>query len=362
MLDGVRVVAIADASGWLAGRILADLGADVVHAEPLGGHPDRARFPWAWVAYGAGARSVVTDDPAPLITAADVVVETGISDRYERLATSRTIWCAVTPFGRTGPKAHARASDLSIQAQSGVLWMTGDPQRAPVRCSAPTSWHHGCADAVAGICIALFHRERTGRGDLVDVSMQEAHVLATMSRVSQFSLSGARGERAGARMRVGDTVQQEIWPCADGHVTFGLRGGPARIPGLKALVAWMAEENAATPALTGRDWDAYNHNDLTQDEVDTIAEPFARFFKTKTMTELYDAALRRGLMLAPANTAREILASKQYAARDLFSTFDGVTVPRVFARGEHLRGARRRAPEPGEHTQEVVRAWALSTA
>jgi crotonobetainyl-CoA:carnitine CoA-transferase CaiB-like acyl-CoA transferase len=313
MLSGLRVVELSDPSGWLAGRMLADLGADVtlVTDEQL-----RATHPYEWAAFNAGKHLADFDDA--LIGSADVVVETGVTDLFERHGGPKTVWCALTPFGRTGPKATQRASDLSVQAQSGVMYMTGDPDRAPVACSSPTSSHHGCADAVAGIMAALLQREKTGRGQLVDVSMQEAHLMATMSRVGQWSLVGGRGRRAGALMRVGETVQREIWPCKDGFVSFGLRGGPARIPGLKRLVAWMDEEGLATSAVRDRDWDSYNHNLLSQEEVHEISEPIAAFFMTKTMTELYDAALTRGLMLAPANTAREILSSRQYASRDLF--------------------------------------------
>ena len=344
MLSGLRVVELSDPIGWLAGRMLADLGADVtlVADEQL-----RATHPYQWAAFNAGKRLAEYDDS--LLRDADVVIETGVTDRYERLGNDRAIWCALTPFGRTGPKAALRASDLSVQAQSGVMYMTGDPDRAPVACTAPTSSHHGCADAVAAIMAALLQRERTGRGQLVDVSMQEAHLMATMSRVGQWSLVGGRGKRAGALMRVGETVQREIWPCKDGFVSFGLRGGPARIPGLKRLVAWMDEEGLATSSLKDRDWDSYNHNLLSQDEVEAISEPIAAFFKTKTMTELYDAALTRGLMLAPANTARQILASRQYASRDLFvqredPVLGGVPLVRSFVVSDAVPGVQGAAP------------------
>ncbi|MGZ4210982.1 MAG: CoA transferase [Actinomycetota bacterium] len=348
MLSGLTVVEITDpgtnGGAWLAGRMLADLGADVAL---IADERAREEYPYAWAAFNAGKRLAPYDDS--LLQRADVVIETSITQKFEKLGTERTVWCSITPFGRTGPKAGWRASDLSVQAQAGVMYMTGDPDRAPVACTAPTAWHHGCADAVAGIMAALLQRERTGRGQLVDVSLQEAHLMATMSRVGQWSLVRSRGKRAGALMRVGETVQREIWPCKNGHVSFGLRGGPARIPGLKRLVAWMAEEGMATPALTERDWDSYNHNLLSQEEVEAISTPIAAFFMTKTMTELYDAALARGLMLAPANTAREILASRQYAARNLFTEVDDsmlgrIPVVRAFVSSDAVPGATRAAP------------------
>ena len=343
MLSGLRVLDLTDPEGWLAGRILADLGAEVVLVEPAGGHRARAARPYTNAAFNAGKRSVVTDDLRPLVAGADVVLETGITDRFEQLATPHTVWCAITPFGRTGPKSGWRASDLTVQAQSGVMFMTGDPDRAPVRCSYPTSWYHGCTDAVAGSLLALRQRDATGRGQLVDVSLQEAHVMATMSRVGQYSLTEQRGARAGALLRQGRSIQREIWRCADGYVSFGLRGGPARIPGLKRLIAWMDSEGVATPALLDRDWDAYSHTAVTQDEIDEISEPIARFFETRTMTELFDAALERGLMLAPANTAKQILESKQLHARAFFTVVDDdalgpVPVPRSFVAAATVPG------------------------
>jgi crotonobetainyl-CoA:carnitine CoA-transferase CaiB-like acyl-CoA transferase len=111
----------------------------------------------------------------------------------------------------------------------------------------------------------------------------------------------------------------------------------------------MDEEGLATPAVKQRDWDSYNHNLLSQEEVDQISRPIAAFLMTKTMTELYDAALARGLMLAPANTAREILASKQYASRNLFvemedPTLGMVPLVRSFVASDAVPGVRGAAP------------------
>ena len=365
MLGGIRVLDLTDPPGWLCGRILADFGADVALVEPPGGHPGRARR-YAFAALNAGKRSIVADpttnDGLDLVgrlsRSVHVVIETGRGelDALRRSEHRNRVWCAITPFGLDGPKASWRASDLGVLAQSGTMFMTGDPRRAPLRCSFPTSWYHGGADAAAAILAALHQRTLNRRGQLVDVSMQEAHCMANMSRVGQFGMTGQRGSRAGALMRVGPTMQREIWPCADGFVSFGLRGGPARIPGLKRLVAWIAEEGLATSALIDREWDSYSHTTLSQDEVDAISEPFARFFATKTMTELYDAALERGLMLAPANTAREILGSHQYRARELFADVDDpdlgrIPIPKRFVVADGVPGATAAAPRIGERAE-----------
>src|SRR5947207_918046 len=113
MLSGLRVVELTDPSGWLAGRMLADLGADVtlVADESL-----RDSLPYAWAAFNAGKRLAALDDS--LLRNADVVIETGVTPRYEDLDNPRVVWCAITSFGRTGPLADWRASDLSVQARS----------------------------------------------------------------------------------------------------------------------------------------------------------------------------------------------------------------------------------------------------
>ena len=160
--------------------------------------------------------------------------------------------------------------------------------------------------------------------------------MPNMSHPAQAWVQGYRGQRSGNFNRVGDTIQQEIWPCKDGFVSFALRGGPARIPGLIAITQYMDEHGMAPPVLKDRDWTKYNNNLLTQAEVDAIAAPFAAFFKTKTMQELYDAACTRRLMLAPANTEREVLDSRQLAARALLHR----------ARAAPVRGERAAASGP----------------
>ena len=115
---------------------------------------------------------------------------------------------------------------------------------------------------------------------------------------------------------------REIWKARDGDVSFGLRGGPARIPNLVATVEYMAESGMAPEWLRVMDWRSYNHNELSDAEIARLEAAFGAFFASKTRRELYQEALRRRIMLAPCNDAREILAQPQLRSRELFTTLE----------------------------------------
>jgi crotonobetainyl-CoA:carnitine CoA-transferase CaiB-like acyl-CoA transferase len=392
-LYGTRVLDLTGEPGHLAGMLLAELGADVVKVEPPGGDPARRRPPfWGdvvdpersllWLATNGSKRGITLDLDRPggqdlflrLADGADVVLESdtpgalaarGLGWEVLQARNPRLILCSLTPYGQTGPRAGWRGSDLTVIAQSGNLHCTGDPDRAPLRCSLPVSHYHGGIEAAAGVAFALLARERTGAGQHVDVAMQEAMVMPNMATASMSVMTGNRGQRSGAFFRQTKSVQREIWPCKDGWVSFALRGGPARVPGLVAITAWMAEEGVASERLRAMDWKAYNHNLLSQDEVDALSEEFGAFFRTKTMTELFRAACQRGLMLAPANTAKEILASEQLAARRFFVDVDHagrgtLRLPGAFAVSTSADpeataiAVRGPAPRLGEHTAAVL--------
>ncbi|MGH7802701.1 MAG: CoA transferase, partial [Candidatus Binatia bacterium] len=321
----------------------------VIAIEPTSGHALRRRPPYlganadpdaslAWIAAGTSRRGITLDVDRPegrtllhrLCERADAVIDTSPPGRIEELGLGeaeraarfpRLVVCSVTPFGATGPRAGWRATDLSALAASGNLYSTGDPERAPVRCSLPTSYFHAGLEAVLAVLMALLARRASGRGQRIDISLQEVMLMPNISQSAQFPLTGNRGARAGSGYRAGKTFQPEIWRCADGWVSFALRGGAARVPGLVALVEWMREESKTAPCLE-RDWKAYNHNLLTQDDVDEMMKAFGAFFASKTIAELYRAAVDRRLMLAPINDPAAILASAQLAARNFFVAID----------------------------------------
>ena len=338
LLGGIRVVDIAGEPAAMTGRILADLGADVVKVEPPGGDPLRHVPPLGpdgislrHRVWSAGKRSVVLgspDDPrlAELLAQADVVIAT---PRWpgalvaDPAAAPGAVWVDVTAFGDDGPRAGWKASDLGVMAATGNMYCTGDPDRAPVRCTEPTAWAHVGPEAAVAALTGL----ASARPQMIDVSAQEAVMIASMGHVGRFPRTGNRGRRSGANIG----VTREIWPCADGFVSFGLRGGKARVKNLETITRLVTEDGLATPALTERDWTTYNHNELGPEELEAIAAPIAEYFRAHTMTELYETAVETNLMLAPANSPRQLIDSKQLAARHFFCAFDGLAhLPRSF--------------------------------
>src|SRR5579875_2444217 len=294
-LDGIRVLDLTAEPGFLAGKLLAEMGADVVKVEPPGGDPARRRPPF-WGGVEDPERAILTlalNHPRgralflDLVARADVVLETAPPGTLDWAAlharNRRLVLCSITPFGQTGPYAGWRGSDLTVTAMSGNLWCTGDQDRPPVRCSLPVAYYHGSIEAAAGVVFALLARETTGEGQHVDVALHEAMLMPNIGTAAMAVMTGNRGARSGAMMRQGRSVQREIWPCKDGFVSFALRGGPARIPGLVAMVRYMDEHGMASERLKAMDWTRYNHNLLSQEEVDALSAEFGAFFRTKTM-------------------------------------------------------------------------------
>ncbi|HUY22792.1 MAG TPA: CoA transferase [Acidimicrobiales bacterium] len=340
LLAGLRVLDLAGEPAAMTGRILADLGAEVVKLEPPGGDPLRAVPPLgpdgtslrfaAWNAGKSCGEVTGPDDPVlvALLAEAQVVLTTpGWPGALEvdPGGAPDLVWVQVTPFGADGPRARWRASDLGVMASTGNMYCTGDPDRAPVRCTEPTAWAHVGPEAVVATLSAL----ASGRPQVVDVSAQEAVMIASMGHVGRFPRTKMRGKRSGASVG----ITREIWPCQDGFVSFGLRGGKARVANMQTITRLVDGDGLATPALTDRDWTTYDHNRVSREELDAIAAPVAAYFLRHTMAELYEIACETNLMLAPANSPRELIESRQLASRDFFcDVAPAAHFPRSFVR------------------------------
>ena len=319
LLEGLRVVDLGGDPSARAARVLGDLGASVVRIVPPAGDVLRANVARAWNA-GKEVRALAAGAPEldALLAGADVVFDTPHEDGTLVLDPARApdaIWVHITPFGLDGPHASWRASDLGVMAASGNMYSTGDPDRAPVRCTEPAGYAHSGAEAAFAALTALWH----GEPQSVDVSMQEVVLISNMTNAARFPQTGNRGERRGAN--IGRT--REIWPTKDGFVSFGIRGGKARVATLE-LMEKLAD-------LTPRDWTTFDVNQAPDEELDEIQEKVAAYFAVHTMQEIFDIACETNAMLAPINSPREIYASAQLDARGFFGPVGDIArFPRSF--------------------------------
>ncbi len=269
----------------MTGRILADLGAAVVKVEPPGGDPSARRFPpsvptappcasWRGAPARPASSRAGADDPRldELLADADVVLSHPGLARRPRASTRRgapaAVWVLVTPFGSDGPRAHWRASDLGRDGVDGEHVLHGGPRPGAGAVHRADGVGARGPEAVVATLSAL----ASGRPQVVDVSVQEAVMIASMGHVGRFPRTKMRGKRSGASVG----ITREIWPCQDGFVSFGLRGGKARVANMQTITRLVAEDGLATPALTDRDWTTYDHNRVEPDELDAIGAPIAR--------------------------------------------------------------------------------------
>jgi crotonobetainyl-CoA:carnitine CoA-transferase CaiB-like acyl-CoA transferase len=361
LCQGLRVLDLGDEPGARAARILGDLGAEVVRVVPPAGDPlgRRRADEIAWNA-GKQVVALTDDDPAldELLRATDVVFDTPHARGVHRLDPGRApqaAWVSITPFGLDGPHAGWQATDLGVMASSGNLFSTGHPERAPVRASEPVSACHAGGEAAYAALSAL----AAGRTGVVDVSMQEVVTIANMSGQSAFPHTGNRGRRLGADMG----RAREIWRTKDGWVSFGLRGGKARVPTLELLTRLVSEEQIpGAEVLEARDWSSYLPNLVTDEELRAMERPTAEYFSRHTMGELFEIACEHNWMLAPTMSPREIVGSKQLDAREFFRPLGEVDrFPAAFVRISDADGTVAPAGPSGP-ARDVARGAAFTSA
>ena len=385
-----RVLDLTNRNGYLCGRILADLGADVVKVERPEGDPDRRIGPFYqqtynrerslfWFAYNANKRGITLNLDSrdgrqilkTLAVKADFLIESFPSGTMDELGLGydalgeinpRMIYTSITPFGQTGPYKNFKASDLVVMAMSGLLYMTGRPGEAPLRISFPQSFLLAAAHAAAASMIAYFHRETTGRGQHVDVSARECVLWEISNAIPSWKLNRKILKRVGSYMsgRWANIQQKLLWKCKDGYVVFYILSGGFGEKTNRGIVAWLQEEGLASELLTNVDWADFDMSKQTQEIQNQMEAPIAELFSRHTKAELYNEALKRKIMLSPVSTARDICENAQLHARNFWVEVDhpeipaGITYPGPFARlSESPLASARRAPLPGEHNQEV---------
>jgi crotonobetainyl-CoA:carnitine CoA-transferase CaiB-like acyl-CoA transferase len=389
MLGRYRVLDLTDERGHLAAFMLASLGADVVLIEPPDGSSARRRGPfaggsehrersltfWGW---NRGKRSVVLDldaalgqsELANLAAGADVVFESGavpVDLAALRLANPSLVTVSISAFGTSGPKAEWPATDLTALAASCQLAITGDSDRPPVRTVVPQAFLHASADAAVGAMLALTERERSGRGQHVEVTAQRSAMQATQSYVLAAPLGGTPAERASGGVRTGGLDVKLLWPCKDGFASVTFLFGASMGPFTRRLMAWLYEEGYCNEATRDKDWieyaaQLYDGREPVE-EYERVKAIVGEFCLSKTKEELLEAASSRVLLIAPVATPEEVVQSPQFEAREYWDHVDDSELSErpVKAPGSYTHSSLvdiaplSRAPRLGEHTQSVLK-------
>jgi crotonobetainyl-CoA:carnitine CoA-transferase CaiB-like acyl-CoA transferase len=392
MLSDCQALDLTDEKGFLCGKILADLGVKVIKIEKPGGDPARNIGPfWSdipdtekslyWFAYNSNKKGITLNIETAdgreilkkLVNNSDFVIESfppgyleklGIDYSYFSQVNKKIIWASITPFGPRGPYSGYKDSDIVVMGMSGTLYQTGETDGPPVHISQPQACLHAGADAAVGSMIAYYHREKTGEGQHVDVSMQQSAGWFQANAIPTWELSQGILKRAGA-FRAGpgmskDVGQRQVWPCCDGYVFFNVIGGQQGARTLRSLTAWMDSEGMATEYLRTKDWINFDMFTVTREEMDAISKPIGKFFLKHTRKDLLEGAVPRQVSIGPLFGMQDLFHDENLKERNFWVDIDlpelgaSLKYPREFVKSsENSYETRFRAPLIGEHNGEI---------
>jgi benzylsuccinate CoA-transferase BbsE subunit/naphthyl-2-methylsuccinate CoA transferase subunit len=376
-LSQLRILDLTDETGVYGAKLLADIGVEVIRLEPPTGDPMRQLAPLSGEAGGwrslyfeymnTSKRSVVLDLESPqgldsfraLARGSDAVMFAGPAARYDELDLDALIEggagpvvTSVTPFGLTGPFRSWLGKDLVAFAAGGVANSLGDPDRAPLSPAPICRLACVLAGQNAGIATlaALRTRRRGGRSQRVDVSLHESVVAVSAEMgVSGFLDDMVSRRRRGNRRLVAPSGH---FPTLDGHAAV-LALTPAA---WDALAAWISErtDNDAVLASIFRGGSRARVGDLG-DVVTVFTEDLTRQY---TKQALFEEGQRRGVSVTPVNEPALVGADPQLAERDFWTELpfgeDQVRAPGAPYRHSRTPWTATRAPELGEHTEQVL--------
>lgn len=392
MLSNIRVIDLTTEGCGLAGHLLAQHGAEVILIEAPSASLSEALGPVvptadggavsAWrLAFARGKRSVVLDlaEPADrarlddLLRGADVLVESWSDAQRRSLRLTpghtaalnpRLVHATISPYGIDGPRAGWTATDLTVMASASPLGVTGDRDRPPVRMSLPQANNFGGATAAGAVLVALYERERSGRGQHVDASCQQAAALATQSALLTAAIGAPASVRAAGGVTLGAMSIRFLYPAADGYVSithiFGEIGGPAT----DRLMDWVHEAGFCSREVRDKDWIRYavliDAGEESVEEWEDIKASVAAFTSSMPKADLLRGAIARHLLMAPVSTLAEVLDNPHFTARNFWQSTQDGRGGRAAAPGGYARFSRWHpdpladAPYPGEHTTEVL--------
>jgi benzylsuccinate CoA-transferase BbsE subunit len=367
--SGVRIIDLTAELGSYAGRLFADLGAEVIRVEPPEGRRDRRVAPsFSGMTRSAGGvpfaflnvnkSSVVLDVTTAegavafreLVASASVVLfEPGPRQDYELAAVldvpGERITTIISYFGLRGPYAGYVGSDLVAQALGGIAWLTGEPGKPPLRLAGEQSYFVTSLYAAAATAIALWDLEEGGSAHVLDVSAQECIAHSLQNAIQVYDLEGRVFSRGGIGTR---DATESAFRCKDGFVFLA---APLSLSASwTALTSWMQEEGfdgyetlANDPRWMDRPARA------TKPMYDEFRGLFERFIAEKSRAELRAEALKRKLVLAPVSSISDLQFDPQLLFRGFFSSLD---MP-ALGREVMMPGAPYRLSEP---------LWQLNTS
>lgn len=373
-LAGLRVIDMAEEKAELAGRLMADLGADVVRVEPPGGAATRRMPPmrgpvslWFEVR-NTNKRSVVVDLGTDsgragferLLAGADVWIETtrpgtlaavGLDPKEVAERHAHLVVLSVTDFGQTGPYRDYEGSDPVLSAVAWVLFRAGVPELPPVLPPGSLPYDMVGAGAALAALTACLDRDRTGRGQYLDMSVMEAVAQLTDWGLTSYSVIRKLGRYG--EVRDGGGSVYPVIPCADGFV----RPAMVTVGEWRKLRAWIGESGIGGELIQQDHWDDQVARFGAFDEL--LRPVFVEFFAEKTMIEASTEGQKRGIPITPMLTPAGAMQADQFSYLGSFADHpvgdETGRIPSGFLLVDGRRvGAMTPAPRPGAERVEDV--------
>lgn len=389
LLSGARALDLTDETGFVCGKVLGEMGIDVIKVERPGGDASRMIPPFHhdipgverslyWKAFNTGKRGITLDIENPqgaelfreLVSRVDFVIESfepGYLERmglgYEalRAINPKLVFISITPFGQVGPYSHYKGSELIAIAMSGVLNNTGDPDRPPVKESLDSGlFHAGVSGALGGV-MAYYHSMISGAGQQVDVSVQEVAASRLTSSILAWDLERVSLQRDGHKSQMGPTSTDWFWECKDGHLFWHMLGGAFGAPANKALSDWMDEYLDDNPLREVEDWMKFDKAGIPQEQWDRFADAIRPFFLRFTKDEIREQNIKRGTNATVANDPHDLLESEQLRSRGYWTRLEDPVLgdlefPKYFFQSRDTENfSLKAAPQVGADNEVVFR-------
>jgi crotonobetainyl-CoA:carnitine CoA-transferase CaiB-like acyl-CoA transferase len=389
-LAGLRMLELADEKGQFCGKLIGDLGADVVKIEPPGGeacrrvgpflddvpHPERSLSFWY---YNTSKRGITLHFESAdgrqlfrrLAAISDVLLETfqpgflaSLGLDYQSLSKENPglITCALTPFGQTGPWRDYASSDLLHMAAGGEMASSGYdesdvPNAPPIAPGGGNAWHIGCHFAYMAIMAALVSRTVTGRGQYIDVSIHEACALTTEAAIANYIYRGEVLRRQTGRHHAASATPRTQFRAKDGNYVCALVGGRLNPNYVKALADLLDSYGMAGDLKDAKYQDPAVIAASTSHIIDNLVANFIANLPAETV---YHAAQERGFTWGAVRAPEELLEDPHLHDRGFWKEVEHPELDRSFVYpGEYAiyNGSpwriSRRAPLIGEHNADI---------